>query len=739
MLRTGCSSNQIQVYLNILGKIKDKKIFFLLSYLFFTLIYVSPAIALIGKPGGVRTKENVRQSQEINNCWQQIELDECILDISSWSQESDLANTSVLSLPNLEKPNRAQVLALQNKSRATSAKLLAMGKELETLIDRFESTLITAEANSSRINLSTGKIIEQLLRNSEQAGDKDSSHNLASLESEFSNTDARQALTEARKRLEKFYQLIDRQKYNQAKQEWLQTRRLLWDSYPTDSKIAQAEIRAIWLDRGTIVKAKSESDLAEIFDRMAAGGINTVFFETVNASYPIYPSRVAPEQNPLVRGWDPLRAAVKLAHQRGMELHAWAWIFAAANQRHNQILNQPVDYLGPVLSIRPDWGITDKKGNLFDYSSGYKKAFFDPANPRVQNYLLSLLEEIATNYDVDGIQLDYIRYPFQDPRVNQTFGYGKSSRWLFKQMTGVDPIEMKPNHPLWSQWTGFRSRQVDNFVLAASERLKEKRPDLILSAAVFPMPREERLFRLQQHWEKWVQNEWVDIIVLMTYALDTDNLEEKTQPLFSESMEGSALLLPGIRLLNVPDPVTVDQVQLLRDLPAGGYALFAAENFTANLQRIFSRTQGSGDSADREPLPHRQPFQVAFARYQALQREWGFLLTKNQLSMEKAVMKDWGRQADFLAEALKQLADEPSTRRLLSAQIALSSFRRQFGNWMVQQRKAQPYQVQAWENRLETLERLLSYGERKVLNRNRAEVATQNERKNTPGRNNGNN
>ena len=102
-------------------------------------------------------------------------------------------------------------------------------------------------------------------------------------------------------------------------------------------------------------------------------------------------------------------------------------------------------------------------------------------------------------------------------------------------------------------------------------------------------------------------------------------------------------------------------------------------------------------------------------------------------------MKDWGRQADFLAEALKELADEPSNKRLLSAQIALSSFRRQFGNWMVQQRKAQPYQVQAWENRLETLERLLSYGERKVLNRNRAEVATQNDRKNTPGRNNGNN
>ncbi|MEQ8959952.1 MAG: hypothetical protein RLP02_18835, partial [Coleofasciculus sp. C2-GNP5-27] len=72
-----------------------------------------------------------------------------------------------------------------------------------------------------------------------------------------------------------------------------------------ERQLAQPEIRAIWLDRGTIVKAKSKQDLVNLFDQLAKAGFNTVFFETVNASYPIYPSQVAPEQNPLVRGWDP--------------------------------------------------------------------------------------------------------------------------------------------------------------------------------------------------------------------------------------------------------------------------------------------------------------------------------------------------------------------------------------------------------------------------------------------------
>ena len=124
-------------------------------------------------------------------------------------------------------------------------------------------------------------------------------------------------------------------------------------------------MRAVWFDRGTIVKARSEADLAPLFDRIAKAGINTVFFETLNSGYPIYPSRVAPQQNPLARGWDPLKAAVKLAKERNMELHAWVWTFAVVNQRHNEILNLPRDYPGPVLARYPEWGTTDQKGNSF--------------------------------------------------------------------------------------------------------------------------------------------------------------------------------------------------------------------------------------------------------------------------------------------------------------------------------------------------------------------------------------
>ncbi|NER31870.1 MAG: family 10 glycosylhydrolase, partial [Symploca sp. SIO1C4] len=242
----------------------------------------------------------------------------------------------------------------ESRETLTPLQLSAMGQELENLIGRFESALLAANAANSGLDLQTGAAIQQFLVNNEKEN-----ANLDKI-----NT-ATAIITQAKAGLQNFLQAVAKQDDYRARQHWLQTRRLLWENYPTDRPLAQPEIRAIWLDRGTIVSTKSKRDLAKIFDKLAKAGFNTVFFETVNASYPIYPSRVAPEQNPLVKGWDPLEAAVELAHERGMELHAWVWIFAAANQRHNTVLEQPVDYRGPILERHPDWGIVDKQGRLF--------------------------------------------------------------------------------------------------------------------------------------------------------------------------------------------------------------------------------------------------------------------------------------------------------------------------------------------------------------------------------------
>ncbi|MEH2091181.1 MAG: family 10 glycosylhydrolase [Nostoc sp.] len=590
---------------------------------------------------------------------------------------------------------------------------IALQQELENLIGRVESAHLAVLADAANVGerISEEKQFSRHLNTPQSV--KEQPTQLASTKLGALAISKDQALAQARLIAKNLPQLIAQKNYALARQQWLAAKTTLWQQFPVDRKLAQPEIRAVWLDRGTIVRAGSKAGLAQIFDRLAQAGINTVFFETVNAGYTIYPSQVAKEQNPLIRGWNPLEEAVKLAHERDMELHAWVWTFAAGNQRHNEILNLNPNYPGPVLAAHPDWANYDNLGNMIPV--GQSKPFFDPANPEVRQYLLKLYEEIVTKYKVDGLQLDYIRYPFQDPSAGRTYGYGKAARAQFQQLTGVDPVNISPSQAdLWQKWTKFRTEQVDSFVAQVSQQLRQKQPNLILSVAVFPLPEQERIQKIQQNWETWARRGDVDLIVPMTYALDTSRFQRLAQPWIASKQLGATLLVPGIRLLSLPTIGAFDQLQLVRDLPVSGYALFAAENFSNDLQKIFSSTQGRIQSTTSEPIPHRQPFQSAAIRYTALQREWKFVFQNDQRQRSSQKLSDFNNQAEVLRSALNQLAASPSASKLVVARASLTRFQSQFRVLMSQEIKSNSYQVKVWENRLVTIERLLRYGERRV-------------------------
>jgi uncharacterized lipoprotein YddW (UPF0748 family) len=595
---------------------------------------------------------------------------------------------------------------------------IALQQELENLIGRVESAHLAASADAvnESVGISEEKQFSRHLDTYASQSVKEQPTQLASTKLEALGMSKDQALVQARGIARNLPQLIAQKNYALARQQWLAAKTILWQQFPVDQRLAQPEIRAVWLDRGTIVRAGNKAGLSKIFDRLVQAGINTIFFETVNAGYTIYPSQVAKEQNPLIRGWDPLADAVKLAHERDMELHAWVWTFAAGNQRHNEIINVNSNYPGPVLAAHPDWANYDNLGNMIP--GGQTKPFFDPANPEVRQYLLKLYEEIVTRYNVDGLQLDYIRYPFQDPSAGRSYGYGKAARAQFQQLTGVDPVNISPSQPdLWQKWTTFRTDQVDSFVAQLSRQLRQKQPNLILSVAVFPLPELERIQKIQQNWETWARRGDVDLIVPMTYALDTSRFQRLAQPWIASKQLGSTLLLPGIRLLSLPTIGAFDQLQLVRDLPVSGYALFAAENFNNELQKLFISTQGrvkATTSTTTEPIPHRQPFQTAAIRYTALQREWKFVFQNDQLQRPNKTISDFNNQAEVLRSALNQLGASPSSSKLLMARASLTRFQSQFRALMNQELKSNSYQVKVWENRLVTIERLLRYGERRL-------------------------
>lgn len=593
------------------------------------------------------------------------------------------------------------VIELPPRDRAPSPMVfLAMQQELKNLMGRFESALLMANS----LDMSTTLTVP---RAASSQGVKERQAAPLALHS---------ALTSAQQLLEEWDHLLATGQHNRLRDRWVAARNGLWASFPQGPTFHQAEIRAIWLDRGTIVAARSPEGLAQIFDRLAAAGITTVFFETVNAGYPIYPSQVAPEQNPLTQNWDPLATAVTLAHQRDMTLHAWVWVFAAGNQRHNRLLNQPLNYPGPVLARHPDWAAYDNSGNLIP--PGQDKPFLDPANPQVRSYLTRLMTEIVTNYGVDGVHLDYIRYPFQDPGANRTYGYGGVARWQFQNLTGVDPTTLSPRPSstldrnqhiqqqiLWDRWTDYRTQQVTSFVETIAITLKRQRPGLILSAAVFANSDHDRRQRIQQDWGTWARLGYLDWIVLMSYAADTSRFDRLVRPWLVDQSFGSTLVIPGIRLLNLSNAATVDQMQVARDLPTPGYALFAAADLNTELTTVLAQTQGQYRSTPPTS------YHMALSRYQALQREWHWLLNQHKLWMDHHTLDQWVASVNRLGEELQTLAESPSRRGVSNVKGEISRVRISLGGALVNTANS-PYRLQVWQHRLATIEQLLDYGDR---------------------------
>ncbi len=309
---------------------------------------------------------------------------------------------------------------------------------------------------------------------------------------------------------------------------------LLWSSYPD---VPGAATKAIW-------HRPSESTIGEIqqsLNLMQKAGFNTIYLETYIHGDPIFPSTTfdayhIPERMAFEltnnNHKDLLKVWLSEAHKRHMKVHVWFQTFYAANRVFDKDM-------GNIIKTYPDWVNIQRSAlgkDTIPPSTLEPGAYFlDPANPKVQSFLLSLIDEIITRYPIDGFQLDYIRYPASFPPdrysyIATTWGYTPVAREAFKTQYGLDPADITPtdNPQLWEDWNAYKVSQVDSFVQKVHDLVKAKRPDLPLSADVFPDPKSS-LIRKEQNWVAWAQNGWVDFLVPMTLTSSLESIVKDTR------------------------------------------------------------------------------------------------------------------------------------------------------------------------------------------------------------------
>ena len=271
-----------------------------------------------------------------------------------------------------------------------------------------------------------------------------------------------------------------------------------------------SEFKGVWI-RPTYYTI---DDIQSTLNRIAEAGINNVFLETYYHGQTIFPSRTMEEygfvtQNPEYAGFDPLKIWITEAHKRGIKVHIWFESFYVGNK-------PPQTNPRYILAVKPEWSNYQKKNadsETIPYSvSEHNGYFIDPANPDVQAFLYNLIDEIILRYRPDGINLDYIRYPQSlAPSYSNydmsNWGYTKYAREEFKNMYGVDPIELVPGDYLWYQWKAYRAGKVTDFVRRVGRLARMN--GLMTTAVIFPnieMAYDTKL----QDWKTWSVNNFVD-------------------------------------------------------------------------------------------------------------------------------------------------------------------------------------------------------------------------------------
>ncbi len=343
------------------------------------------------------------------------------------------------------------------------------------------------------------------------------------------------------------------------------------------NNIAPAENRGIWFDRGTIVEIKSRSEMAQYFKKLQSAGINTVYFEAFNAGYTTYPSEIA-TQSPFNKGKDPLFWATEEAHLRNMKIHAWMWVFAVGNDRHNKLIGKPDRYVGPVLEKNLRWALLGEHGNL--RPKNQPEFWIDPSNKEGVDFLLKVADEIAQKYHVDGIQLDYIRYPFQSS--DNLMGFNHNSTEEFASMTGEKLFfNNEQTNLLWNSW---KEENVTNFVKKVSKQAKTTKPSLKISASIFSKSQQNRFNSIQQDWETWLNESYVDMLTPMSYSSNLKALD--TNLFYLKPQIGAGLIYPGIALKHVNELAMMEQIAKIREYGYSGVTFFALaqlDNEKANL------------------------------------------------------------------------------------------------------------------------------------------------------------
>ncbi len=330
---------------------------------------------------------------------------------------------------------------------------------------------------------------------------------------------------------------------------------------------AKRETRAVWLTTNfrldwpppTFNEDEQKSSLIQILDNIKKKKLNTVYFQVRSNGTVMFNSQIEPF-SPYFTGevdkkpsYDPLAFAIKEAHKRGLELHAWINVVRCFSGTEESILRNEKH----IINTNPE---LVKRVNL----NGSISYWLDAGNPETKTYLGDIAEEIVKNYKVDGIHLDFIRYPgkkFDDSDLFAKYGSGQSL----------------------DDW---RRGNISAIVEEISKIVKAVNPTIKVGAAPIGIYKNQKnAFGFEgyndvyQDTRHWLENEWLDYAVPQIYWPFDDNPKfDVLADDWNENSFGKNIVL-GIGAYKPEVKIEIEKmIEYSREIGASGISFFRYSN-----------------------------------------------------------------------------------------------------------------------------------------------------------------
>jgi uncharacterized lipoprotein YddW (UPF0748 family) len=369
---------------------------------------------------------------------------------------------------------------------------------------------------------------------------------------------------------------------------------ILW---PLHAQEPGTEVRALWVVRTTL---SSPAAIATMVAAAKAGGFNTLLVQVRGRGDAYFQNGIEPRPASLGAqpSFDPLAAVIAGGHDAGLRVHAWVNVNLVSSANELPAARTHVVYRHPEWLMVPR-AIAEELAAVDPRSPGYlgrlaryvrtqpgelEGLYLSPVSPQSAQYTTSVVRDIVERYDIDGLHLDYIRYPRDD------FDYGRDTLTAFRDSVAVDlgaadrrryDRRLADHEPLIytqafpERWRAFRAARLTALLTSLGKTAKAIRPSAIVSVAVVPDAQEAAAHRLQD-WRGWLRAGLVDVICPMAYTTDAALFAAQIGSV--REIAGPRALWAGIGAYRLSPAQIVEHVRTARRLGVGGVILFSYDS-----------------------------------------------------------------------------------------------------------------------------------------------------------------